>query len=441
LHYKIIDSLIFNQLNQQAFMRKISLVSFIIVIALALPSCKKKSQPAAGLSDSQQTQILNNYSDILEAGYQDSYTAAVNLQTAVNAFVANPTAQGLVAAKQAWLAAREPYMQTEMSRFYGGPIDGPNGDPALNSWPVDEAYIDYLIGDPHSYSQYSTGPVYTDGIINMPTQFPVISTSILFQDNQPGGGTTDANGDNIDVSIGYHAIEFLLWGQDATPAVDKIPGQRPYTDYVTGNGGTSVNQARRCTYLQMVTNLLVIDLQDMVYAWAASQDNYRASFVANTSLGIANMFNGIGRLAKGELSTERMAVPLILHSQENEHSCFSDNTHRDLWLDMQGIVNAYNGVYIRTDGTVVSGLGLTDYVKAINPADDSIMTLKLTAAQATLQAIEDNKPFDYLIDGSNAPGNQIVQNGVNGVAAVADWVTQIAQDLKLNLVTIPPTNP
>jgi putative iron-regulated protein len=108
LHYKIIDSLIFNQLNQQAFMRKISLVSFIIVIALALPSCKKKSQPAAGLSDSQQTQILNNYSDILEAGYQDSYTAAVNLQTAVNAFVANPTAQGLVAAKQAWLAAREP---------------------------------------------------------------------------------------------------------------------------------------------------------------------------------------------------------------------------------------------------------------------------------------------------------------------------------------------
>ncbi len=152
------------------------------------------------------------------------------------------------------------------------------------------------------------------------------------------------------------------------------------------------------------------------------------------------MFNGIGRLAKGEMSGERMGVPLALHAQEQEHSCFSDNTHRDLWLDMQGIVNVYNGKYTRVDGTVISGLGLTDFVKAQDTADDNKMISLLTAAQTSLQAIEDNKPFDYLIDGSNAPGNQIVQKGVTDVSAVADWISQIAHDLKLTDVNIPAEN-
>ncbi|PGH37557.1 MAG: hypothetical protein CRN43_20480, partial [Candidatus Nephrothrix sp. EaCA] len=55
-------------------------------------------------------------------------------------------------AKKAWLAAREPYMQTEIGRFYDGPIDGEKGDGVLNSWPLDEGYIDYLSGASHGYS-------------------------------------------------------------------------------------------------------------------------------------------------------------------------------------------------------------------------------------------------------------------------------------------------
>jgi putative iron-regulated protein len=421
-------------------MKKAVILSVCVGILMVFSTCKKK-EAAAGLSSSQQTQVLNNYANILEAGYEDAYTAALALQVAVNNLVQYPSAQNLINAQQAWLAAREPYMQTEAGRFYGGPIDGPNGDPLLNSWPLDEGYVDYLIGASHGYTQFPGGPDDTTGIINLPLIYPTITTTMLVLDNQPDGGATDANGDPIEVSTGYHAIEFLLWGQDATPAVMKIPGQRPYTDYVTTGSGTSVNQARRGTYLIEVTALLVNDLQQLVYAWAPNQDNYRQSFVANTTLGIANMFNGIGRLAKGEVSGERMAVPLILHSQEQEHSCFSDNTHRDLWLDVQGISNVYYGRYIRTDGRVVSGLGLTDYVKAVNVADDTVMQNLLTSAQVSLQAIEDNKPFDWEIDGTNPTGNQIVQNGVNAVGAVADWVTQIAQDLKLTQVNIPPHNP
>lgn len=420
-------------------MRKITLSSF--ALALLLGACSKSdSSSNAPLSKDKQTQVLENYSDILEAGYEDSYNAALALQTKINAFVASPTAQGLTDAKNAWLAAREPYMQTEAARFYGGPIDGDDGDGLLNSWPLDEGYIDYLAGDPHSHAPYPGGPDNSYGIINMPGKFPDITADVLIQNNQPDGGTENANGDPVDVSVGYHAIEFLLWGQDDSPAADKIPGQRPYTDYVTGAGGTALNQDRRATYLKVVTQLVVDNLKAMKDAWAPNQDNYRKTFVADVSASIADMFNGIGRLAKGEMSGERMGVPLALHAQEQEHSCFSDNTHRDLWLDMQGIVNVYNGQYKRTDGTTIKGLGLADFVKAQSPGDDTKMQTLLAAAQQKLQAIEDNKPFDYLIDGSNPTGNQIVQDGVLAVSAVADWVTQIGKDLKLTGVSVPDEN-
>ena len=413
-----------------------------LTLVLVLGACKKDKTVTSnpGLTASQQGQIVTNYSNILEAGYTDSYNAALTLQTKITTFIANPTAQGLTDAQNAWLAAREPYMQTEMGRFYGGPIDGDSGDGLLNSWPLDEGYIDYLAADSHGYPAYAT-PDFTYGIINMPTQFPTISEAVLITNNQPDGGTTNANGDNVAVSCGYHAIEFLLWGQDDTPPSQKIPGQRSYKDYISTAGATAPNAARRAQYLQVVTQLVVDNLKAMVDAWAPNANNYRKTFESNSSVAIANMFNGIGRLAKGELAGERMGVPLALHAQEQEHSCFSDNTHRDLYLDMQGIVNAYNGKYTRTDGSVISGLGLSDYVKSLNATDDTKMKTLLTTAQTSLQNIETNKPFDWLIDGTNPTGNQIVQKGVTDVSNVADWVSQIAHDLKLSDVNIPDENP
>lgn len=414
---------------------------FTLGVALSFTACKKTDNVTSGLSTNQQAQIVTNYANILEAGYLDSYNTALTLQAKITAFTANPTAQGLADAQAAWIAAREPYMQTEMGRFYGGPIDGDTGDGLLNSWPLDEGYIDYLAGDSHGYTAYAT-PNFTYGIINMPTQYPTIDETLLVANNQPDGGTTNANGDDVEVSAGYHAIEFLLWGQDDTPASAKIPGQRSYKDYLasTAVGATAPNGARRAQYLQIVTQLLVDDLKTMVDAWAPNATNYRKTFQANSATAIANMFNGIGRLAKGELAGERMGVPLALHAQEQEHSCFSDNTHRDLYLDMQGIVNAYNGKYTTVSGTVISGLGLSDYVKSLNPTDDTKMKTLLATAQTSLLNIETNKPFDYLIDGANPAGNLIVQKGVTDVSAVADWVSQIAKDLSLTDVNIPVEN-
>src|SRR5688572_18875849 len=152
---------------------------------------------------------LSNYADIVYASYSDSLETAQALDDAITSFVAAPSAAGLIAAQDAWRAAREPYLQTEVYRFYDGPIDNPEDGPEglINAWPLDENYIDYVDGPNGD----------TAGMINDP-QMPITEESIL-----------EANEgiDEKSISTGYHAIEFLLWGQDFA---DDGPGARPFTD-------------------------------------------------------------------------------------------------------------------------------------------------------------------------------------------------------------------
>src|SRR5215207_1458069 len=111
---------------------------------------------------------IANYAALVLAGYEDSLTLAQDLQAKIDKFVADPTAETQQAAKDAWLAAREPYGQTEAFRFYGGPIDDANGPEGLiNAWPLDEVYVDYVDGAPES------------GIINHPETYPDIDATLI----------------------------------------------------------------------------------------------------------------------------------------------------------------------------------------------------------------------------------------------------------------------
>ena len=82
-----------------------------------------------------------NYADIVEATYADTLADAQALDGTLEALVADPSDTTLAAARTAWLDSREPYLQTEVFRFYDGPIDnaedGPEG--LINAWPLDEA--------------------------------------------------------------------------------------------------------------------------------------------------------------------------------------------------------------------------------------------------------------------------------------------------------------
>lgn len=330
--------------------------------------------PAVDPYAAEKQQVKETYANLAFAVYLDSYNAAVDLRNAINTFVANPTQGNFDAAKQAWLDAREPYGQSEIFRFVEGPIDnsadGPEG--LINAWPMDEAYVDYVTGAPNS------------GIINDPVNYPAIDAATLITANEFGGETN--------ISLGYHAIEFLLWGQDESAL---SAGTRPYTDYVVG--GTASNQSRRGDYLTMAADLLVEALEQVKNAWdPAGTNNYRTEWLAmDNTLALRKMFNSMRVMSGFELSGERMYTAYDNMDQEDEHSCFSDNTHRDIALNAQGIANLYLGSYITTSGSTVSGYSLADLAAVVDATNHASMLAQLQDVETKISLMY--IPFDQAI--------------------------------------------
>tara|TARA_B100000809_G_scaffold72260_1_gene69974 strand:- start:2939 stop:4171 length:1233 start_codon:yes stop_codon:yes gene_type:complete len=404
--------------------RLLKVSSILLVgIAVAIGCSKDEETPvpvvasggtttAADPNASAKTAIKENYANIVYANYKDSYDKAVELKTALVSFTNAPSAANLATAKQSWLDAREPYGQTEAFRFASGPIDDANGpEGQLNAWPLDEAYIDY------------TSSSSTSGIINDVSTYPTISGSILDGLNEQGG---EAN-----ISIGYHAIEFLLWGQDDANTSLQTSGNRPFTDFIVGSGPG--NEQRRKDYLLAVADLLLDHLDLMVKAWeTGNSNNYRASFIAlpnNTML--QYILTGIGTLSKAELAGERMFVALTNQDQEDEHSCFSDNTHRDIILNAQGIRNVYTGSYTKTDGSVVSGTSLKDLITQINTTIEGEMNVLSLATISNTSAMP--VPFDNALTQESVGGSGPIMTAILSLQNQGDKISEMADAFGLTI--------
>ena len=388
-------------------------ITFILGSVL-VTSCGDGDKAAKAL-EAKKVEAITNYANVVHANYQDALKTAEQLRDAIKAMTDNPDATTYQAAKDAWLAAREPYGQSEAFRFYGGPIDdedGPEGQ--MNAWPLDESYIDYVNG-----AVNGSNPADNDGtnIINSPEAFPEITATVLAGLNEAGGETN--------VSTGYHAIEFLLWGQDQSP--DASGGDRTYKDYIVG--GPVSNADRRVAYINAVAGLLVSDLQSLAEEWApgsAFRSDFTAAENANTSL--EKVLTGLGKLCKGELSGERMFVAWDFKSKEDEHSCFSDNTHRDIVANTIGIENVYYGRYISVDGTIVDGTGLDEIAETLNPALNAQMKALLAASGDAVKAIQ--APFDQEILGADtAPGRVRVKTAIDAIRAQGDKFAEIVVSL------------
>lgn len=261
---------------------------------------------------------INAYSEHVERSYKETLDKAQVLKKVIHQFTETPSVITLEMAKKAWIEARAPYGKTEVFRFYNGPIDsdgGPEG--LLNSWPLDEAYIDYVAGNPNT------------GIINDLVNYPVITKDLLVSLNELDG--------EKNISTGYHAIEFLLWGQDF---FTDGPGRRSYEDYTT-----APNASRRAEYLKVAADLLVDDLSFLEKEWRADSQNFRKEFEAFADTdALKKILSGIVYMAGDELAGERMYVAYDTQGQEDEHSCFSDMTHKDILWNYQGVENAIKAI-------------------------------------------------------------------------------------------------
>ena len=346
--------------------------------------------------------VAAHYADGVYASYQASIASATELQAALAEFTENPTEESLRAAKDQWLTARDDYGPTEAFRFYDGPIDDPETGPEgqINAWPMDEAYVDYVEGDPDA------------GIINNPTDYPEITTEVLVESNEQGGETN--------ISTGWHAIEFLLWGQDLS---ETGPGERPLTDYTT-----SPVAERRATYLNLLADLLVADLSAVAEQWnPEGADNYRAEFLADPVQAVSHMFRGIGALTVGELGGERIAVAIETVDQEDEHSCFSDNTNADVHNNALGVQWVYLGTY----PGIEDGPGLDTLVEAVDPQLNTELTAQIDST--VTMTSEYPTTFDQMLSGDTTPLEDTVTALDTQGELIADAADQLGISVELGV--------
>ena len=345
--------------------------------------------------------VVQHYATLVHANYSDVLTSAQTLQKAITAFAAAPSAQGLEDAKKAWLAAREFYGQTEVFRFYSGPIDDDNGpEGRINAWPLDESFIDSVTSKPKA------------GLVNNPKV--KITKANLAKLNERGG--------EENIAAGWHAIEFSLWGQDQS---DTGPGSRSFEDFVDGK---AANADRRRAYLVTATELLIDDLSFLVKAWTPGAKNYRARFEQGGIQSVRKMIVGMGSLSRGELAGERLEVAMNTQDKEDEHSCFSDNTHRDVVTNAQGIENVWLGSYKRLDGSTLQGASLKDLVAAKNAGLADKVSKQIAQSVANATAIQ--APFDREIVGAkDAPGRIRVQKTIDSLVQQSKDITEAAAAL------------
>ncbi|TRW98195.1 peptidase [Paracoccus sp. M683] len=394
-------------------------------LALALPAWA--ADPAA---------VVANYADLAQAGYHDSLTTAQTLRQAVGTLVEQPSQQTLEAARQAWLDARVPYQQTEAFRFGNPIVDDWEG--RVNAWPLDEGLIDYV--DP-AYGGASDENDYAVLNVIANPQFQLSGEEIdastitpaLIQDKLHEADAVEAN-----VASGYHAIEFLLWGQDLN-GTDAGAGQRPFTDFAAGDACTGGNCDRRGQYLIAATDLLISDLEWITAQWA-SDGEARAAVTADPQAGLSAMLTGMGSLSYGELAGERMRLGLMLNDPEEEHDCFSDNTVNSHYYDGLGIRNVYLGSYTRPDGSTISGPSLADLVAAADPAIDTQLRGELdasvTALDALRQAAQGGMAYDQMLAPGNAEGETLIMAAVDGLVTQTRSIERAVTVLGLSAITV-----
>ncbi|OED47066.1 peptidase [Rhodobacteraceae bacterium (ex Bugula neritina AB1)] len=380
--------------------------------------------------------VLTNYANIAEAKYQDSLTTAQALKTAVDALVTDPSAENLEAARAAWIAARVPYQQSEVFRFGNAIVDDWEGK--VNAWPLDEGLIDYVDASYGGPSDENT--LAALNVIATPS-FALSGKIIDAAKITPElleGALHEADGVEANVATGYHAIEFLLWGQDLK-GTEHGAGDRPWTDYAAGEACTGGNCDRRGEYLQAATDLLISDLEWIATQWGTKGDA-RTALLADENAGITAMLTGMGSLSYGEQAGERMRLGLMLNDPEEEHDCFSDNTHNSHYYDGLGVQNVYLGEYVRVNGELVSGASLADLVAAKDAGLDTEMRSKLATTMQALgrikTAAEAGLSYDQMLAQGNTAGEALVMGGVNGLIDQTRSIERVVTALDLGGVAI-----
>lgn len=380
-----------------------------------------------------QEAIKANHVEIAYAAYSDSLTTAESLQKAVDDFLANPTAPNLEAARAKYKDMRPAYQQSEIMRWDetitlgknldsdGGPASVDAWEGQVNAWPLDETLIESLI----------------DGT-------EAINKQLLISN-------FEKDGNEANVTTGIHAIEFMLWDQDADA---KGPGQRAANEFASNSTCQADNSSKECrnsAYLKTAMDLLVADLTEMKNEWSPDAQVTQGTLAYNfltSNHAIDYMAQAFASMAVGELGGARLSAGLWRPAEtqpnktlkvgdyEEEHDCFSDLSHVALYHNFIGLKNLFNGTYTSpVDGRKVgNGKGLGRIVKAVDEGLYNTINGILSRTESGIQTMFDagengSKSFDQIIADSEAYYTDTTGTAVKSaeLIAVEKAITELAK--------------
>ena len=324
--------------------------------------------------------VITQHHTLVQGLLQQSVGEAENLVHAINQFRKQTNQTNLEQVKGAWSTAKNMYSLLEATRFSGHAID--EVDTLINAWPIDEVYIDYAGGQ-------------NRGIIATP-DIEITGQNLLHLNEQQG---------ETNISIGFHAIEFLLWGQDNNV---NGPGNRPLTDFTSGPLAE-----RRKQYLFETATLLLFHLDKLSNDWMNTTLN---------SSQLPDIITGLGTFIKAELVGERIQVALDTFDQEDEQSCFSDLTNQDIIQNIKGVKSLLTGIppTAKSQSTHTS-VGLIHlFSKQQSPLTDQMMS-NINSSLQLMQSL--NMSFDQAILPTNPESR-------DKLTRVTELMNDVANDLR-----------
>ncbi|MCB0640078.1 MAG: hypothetical protein KDC44_00490 [Phaeodactylibacter sp.] len=298
----------------------------LLVLAAFASSCGDDEQVGPTFDySSVLTDVTNK---VIVQTYVDLADNAQALVTAVTELQNNTTSDNLTAARNAWIATRLPWEQSE--GFLFGPVDTKGIDPALDSWPVNQVDLENVLAG---------GDALTAGYVS-----------------------------SLEGTLkGFHTIEFLLWDTD---------GEKTVADFT----------AREFEYLIATTQVLADDAATLANAWESTGENFAANLIEAGEAGsiyisqkaaLEELANGILGIAD-EVGNGKINDPLEQEDLSLEESQFSDNSKTDFTNNIRSIQHVYMGI---------SGDGLSVIVADEDPNLDAEIQSAIQTAIDAIQAI------------------------------------------------------
>ncbi len=316
---------------------------------LVLFSACRKDQTS---SDTLELSMLaTSYEHMVRDNFNNFKNHHNNLYQKVQQFGSTLVSTHLTNSRENWKVAYDAYHQLGPFRFHSESTLTPlmsDAELQLSLYVTNPAYIDVTSQDA------------TSGIIPDEATYPQILTQVLTDAHLAGGPEN--------VSLGFHALEFILWGEDNSASG---PGNRLVSDF----GGTSTNN-RRKEYLVTVNYL------NNAYVNATDAEAYINAFKKLTyKEQLQTMLSGVYRFVKDDLAGKSIKTPYDMMDQQFEESPYSDNSLNDLKSKLNSTRNFLTGSQF--SGT--NGYFLIDYIafKSQDNADKITRLLEDIDSQLT----------------------------------------------------------